>query len=374
MRKKAMRIVGKFLSLLLFSGFLCAEPMNKLQRLFHHRNVEHDPSIQLGKIVFYFSSVAQLREEGGSSEGQMIIFIPNVYVDASVEQQIDRFNTLQTKDYSVQVQKSEGGIRIVLSFDPQKIAVVWGTSVSIKNDAILEFNLYNKEYLGALNNKPDKLLSFVASSRKPRIVIDCGHGGDDYGAVGCNDLTEKELTLGIGVSLAQLLKAAGNDVFLTRSSDCTLLLDERTWYARRVHADMMVSIHANASANKSASGFEIFCLSDEYLEICGVFKQDYIKKINDLQVLCNQQSSALAHVIENQILKTMKRENISVVNRSVKKAVSQILAGSFMPAVLIEVGFVTNELEAALLRTQEYRNLLACGICRGIVQYLTLKA
>ncbi len=369
--RKIIGCMGKFLSLILFSGSLCAEPMNKLQRLFHHRNVDSDQSVQLGKIVFYFASLAQFNErENISDENKMMFFIPNVYVDASVEQQIARFNGLQAKDYAIHVQKVDDGVRIALSFDPKKVAVVWGTSVSIKNDAILEFNLYNKEYLNSLNNKPDRLLSLVSSSRKPRVVIDCGHGGDDYGAVGYSDLTEKELTLGIGISLAQLLKAAGSEVFLTRSTDCTVPLDERTWYARRVHADVMISLHANAAANKSASGFEIFCLSDDYLERYGEYRSDYIATINSAQALCGEQSVNLAHAIQNNIVAVMKKENISIVNRSVKKAVSQILAGSFMPAVLIEVGFVTNAPEAALLQTQEYRDLLAFGICRGIVDYL----
>lgn len=97
---------------------------------------------------------------------------------------------------------------------------------------------------------------------KKRIVIDAGHGGHDPGAVGPNKLYEKDVVLDIALKLRELLqKNANYEVFLTRDKDVFIPLEQRTAIANSKNADLFVSIHANASSNRSAKGIETYMLN-----------------------------------------------------------------------------------------------------------------
>lgn len=373
MRKAVIRSIWYCIGFAIFlNGQLLAIQFNKLQRLFHHHGSKNEGSIELGKIVFYFSSSPKVTEVRSAKSNEKIFFIADLFIDKSVKQQIDRFNSLSGNNYTARVEPEAEGLRLILTYDPKKIDLTWGTFTAIKSEVALEFRLLDKNYLSLLNNKPDQILKFVSNSKKPRVVIDCGHGGDDCGAIGFNSLMEKEIALDVGLSLAELLRSSGGEVFLTRESDCTVFLDDRTSYANAMQADLLVSIHANAALNKAASGFEIFCLSDNYYAVADQLlacNKNNIKKVDTIYAARNKRSDQLAHAIESDMLAVMKGQSISIVNRSVKKAAAQILVGTCMPSVLVEVGFVTNEKEAKLLHTKEYRDLLAHGISQGISHY-----
>ena len=99
-------------------------------------------------------------------------------------------------------------------------------------------------------------------------MIDCGHGGSDAGTVGCNAVTEKEITLAVGRELAQLLEKNDIRVVLTRSDDSTVALDDRTSYANRINADLFVSLHANNAASNRVQGVETYYFDNALLTQC----------------------------------------------------------------------------------------------------------
>lgn len=171
------------------------------------------------------------------------------------------------------------------------------------------------------------------------VVIDPGHGGKDPGAIGIGGLREVDVVLPIGLQVARLLEQQGVQVVLTRNSDYFVELPGRTAMANRVNADVFVSIHANAVANRpDVSGLETYYLSS---------------------------GLTLARFIHNSIL-----QSINVPDRGVRRARFYVLRHSAMPAVLVETGFVTGLDDSARLATPAYQNQMAEAIARGILQYL----
>lgn len=361
----------------LFWSFIMGAPTsseNKLQRLFHHRVADTGSVIELGQIAFYFSCNPQVTELKSPKKDEKLFFIPHVFVDKSLDAQIDRFNKLDTKHYKAQLAKANGGITLRLSFDADKVGLDWGNFVTIKNEAGFACRFYDNEYLKKLNKKRDGLLKVVSHSKKgekPCIIVDCGHGGSDWGAVGYNKLIEKEVTLDVGTYLAQLLRSSGSDVFLTRTDDRTIPIDERTSFANKLQADLLISIHANATTNTAASGVETFCLPDHQYDLSGCSLSGTSKNIADMVTLLRARSSFdLACAIQNNMVNRAHKAQIFVVDRSVKRAWTQMLAGSFMPAVLVEIGFLTNKTDAGSLSKKEYRHdIIAQAICQGALDY-----
>lgn len=178
-------------------------------------------------------------------------------------------------------------------------------------------------------------------SRKGRIVvmIDPGHGGKDPGAIGIGGLQEKNVILPISLRIAELLEEKGIQALLTRDSDYFVDLQPRVDLAERANADLFVSIHANALlARPDVSGLETYYFDS---------------------------GNRLAQTIHNNVL-----QNVNVRDRRVRKARFYVLRKSSMPAVLVEVGFVTGREDAAKLKTSAHQNQLAEAIVRGILQYI----
>ncbi len=193
-----------------------------------------------------------------------------------------------------------------------------------------------------------------------RVVIDPGHGGRDPGCHG-KKLVEKDLTLVIARKAASLLRGHGFDVILTRSSDRYLSLSERTHATRRQGADVFISIHANATAADSVSGIETFVLNPKGAP------STYSNSVNETVRPGNafdKENMRLAYEIQKHSLALAKADD-----RGVKRANFQVLRDASCPAVLIEVGFLTNRSEEFLLSGDGYRNKIASGIARGVIAY-----
>jgi N-acetylmuramoyl-L-alanine amidase len=343
---------------------------NKLVRLFHHRGSNASNEIELGKAVLYFSSTPVIQELPSGQNGNKSFSVDRVYVDQSLNNQIAAFNAISPRDYKISLRAEKSKLIITITYSPEKVGLDWVLFRAIKNEIALEFRFFNNECIGTLNKISKPVLQFVSLEKRPRIVIDCGHGGDDFGAVGYNQATEKDITLDVGKSLAQLLQSLGGEILLTREDDSTLAVDERTSYANAHHADILISIHANAAARQSASGIELFCLpSNGFQHLGTVLSSDAHSVVDRLCTERNKHSFMLAQSLHGGLISVMKDNNISVVDRSVKRSFAQILDGSSMLAVLIEVGFVTNMDEAIRLQTKEYKELLARGIYQGLNNY-----
>jgi len=213
------------------------------------------------------------------------------------------------------------------------------------------------------------------------IVIDPGHGGKDPGAIG-HGVQESLLTLDVALRLERLLtKAPGIEVTLTRRTDEFVALEERTAIANRAHADLFLSIHANASRNPAANGVETYFLSfaanpdaeavaaRENAASDGAMRQlpDMIRAIALNDKL--DESRELAAVVQESMVTRLRRQHKSVRNLGVKKAPFVVLIGARMPSVLAEISFVTNKAEAQRLKTDAYKQRLAESLYDAVMRY-----
>ncbi|MCL4545484.1 MAG: LysM peptidoglycan-binding domain-containing protein [Chloroflexi bacterium] len=186
------------------------------------------------------------------------------------------------------------------------------------------------------------------------IVIDPGHGGTDSGAQS-SGLLEKNITLATGLKVAALLRSSGYDVVLTRTSDTYVSLAERCAIANRAGATVFVSLHANAIADPYINGLTTFYgRSSGY--VSGAMRSPQLV----------QRSRLLASAIQ---YATAGRTG--AFSRGVHSADFWVLGNVHAPAVLVEMGYITNPHEAALLAAPGYEQDLAGGIVTGIEDYLS---
>jgi N-acetylmuramoyl-L-alanine amidase len=220
-----------------------------------------------------------------------------------------------------------------------------------------------------------------------RIVLDAGHGGHDPGAIGPNGLAEKELVLDVTRRVAKLVEERlGVDVIVSRKSDYFVPLRERTSFANRQRADVFVSIHANAHREAASEGVEIYFLSSEatdntarqvaaaenavvQLEKTSPASKkglDIVRSI--LWDLAQSEFQFESQSLAGIVLDSMTR-SLRIPNRGVKQAGFYVLGGAAMPAVLIEIGFVTNPKEERKLKDGRYRDEVARAIAEGLAEY-----
>jgi N-acetylmuramoyl-L-alanine amidase len=217
------------------------------------------------------------------------------------------------------------------------------------------------------------------------IVLDAGHGGHDPGATGPSGVMEKDVVLDVTKRVARLAEEGlGIKIALTRSTDVFVPLRDRTNFANKQRADLFVSIHANAHPRAVSEGVETYFLSSEASDSearqtaaieNGVVqlespasrqKADLLKSILwDLaQSEFQQESSSMAETVQDSMT-----QSLNLVNRGVKQAGFYVLGGAAMPAILIEVGFLTNRKEEKKLATPEYREAVARAIYAGLAEY-----
>jgi N-acetylmuramoyl-L-alanine amidase len=217
------------------------------------------------------------------------------------------------------------------------------------------------------------------------IVLDAGHGGHDSGAVGPTGVQEKDVALDVTRRVARKVEAGlGVKVVMSRDSDVFVPLRDRTNFANKQRADLFVSIHANAHPQSVSEGVETYFLSSEASDSGarqvaaienGVVqlespnsrqRADVLKTILwDLaQSEFQEESSYMAETVLDSMSKTL-----NLVNRGVKQAGFYVLGGAAMPAILIEIGFLTNRKEERKLATPEHREALARAIYAGLAEY-----
>jgi N-acetylmuramoyl-L-alanine amidase len=233
----------------------------------------------------------------------------------------------------------------------------------------------------SLNRSGSFSLSRQLGLHVSRVVIDPGHGGHDPGAK-TKGLTEADLVLDVALRLEQLLsKQDGFEVVLTRRVDTFVPLEERTAIANREGADLFLSIHANASTNGAARGVETYFLNltaNPDAEMVAARENaassrsmsqlpDIVKAI----ALNNkiQESRDFASMIQSSLHSQLQKADSSVRNLGVKQAPFMVLLGATMPSVLAEISFITNREDAAMLKTEKYRQRIAEALYAGVVRY-----
>lgn len=169
------------------------------------------------------------------------------------------------------------------------------------------------------------------------------------------------------------MQKKGVSVKLTRSTDVDVSLEKRVRCAS-VHSEyVFVSIHANMSRNTKAHGIETFYVSDVLLSR----KQKLFSKkdeafFDNLIKMQSKESHRLASHLQKGVLQVVGKKHTLVKDRSVKPAFSQLFLGPNSVAALIEVGFLSNKKEAALLKQASYQEAIAQGICKGILAYMRI--
>ncbi|HRF55783.1 MAG TPA: N-acetylmuramoyl-L-alanine amidase [Campylobacterales bacterium] len=231
----------------------------------------------------------------------------------------------------------------------------------------------------ALKKEEDKTV--IVHSKKKRVVIDPGHGGKDSGAIGDGDVMEKSIVLKVSQILFEMLEKKGYTVYLTRENDTFIELRDRTDFANKKNADLFISIHANAiDTKRSIQGIETYFLSPARSERAkkaaekenGVAMMDAFSKQTFLNFLNHEKiiaSNKLAIDIQRGLLSYTRSKYKDTVDGGVKEAPFWVLVGAQMPAVLVELGYLTNELELERLQEEYYKALLAKGIMEGIEIY-----
>ena len=217
------------------------------------------------------------------------------------------------------------------------------------------------------------------------IVLDAGHGGHDPGARGPKGVQEKDVVLDVTRRAARMIEdGLGIKVVLTRSTDVFVPLRERTNFANKQRADLFVSVHANAHPRSVSEGVETYFLSSEATDnearqIAAIEndavqlenpqsrqKTDLLKSIlwDMAQSEFQQESSFLAETVQDSMTQSLR-----VTNRGVKQAGFYVLGGAAMPAILIEIGFLTNPKEERKLASAEHREAIARAIYASLAEY-----
>jgi len=215
------------------------------------------------------------------------------------------------------------------------------------------------------------------------VVIDPGHGGKDPGAIGSCGLKEKDITLAIATRLKRRLDGnKGIRTILTRKEDRYISLEERTSIANAEEADIFISIHINASKDRGARGIETYYLDntsdratrtiaarENFTTEAALDELQYI--LADLLVQSNvQASSELARRVQGGMVKEISSRYSGLHDHGVKTALFFVLVGAEMPAILLEVAFITNSVECKRLGSASYLDRATRAMEKGIVDYL----
>lgn len=208
---------------------------------------------------------------------------------------------------------------------------------SIKSDIINDIPVINKNK----NKTDDETKIFVPkilrNSNDKVIVLDPGHGGIDYGAIR-SGINEKDINTSVAIKTAAILRSKGYKVYMTRDEDKTFSLQERVDFAEEIKPDIFVSIHVNSSQGTTATGIETHYYHDYSIQL-GKFVQNAMKKY------------------------------INSPDRGLQKSKFYVINHTTMPAILVEIGFISNEGERAELVSESRQQATAKAIAEGIMNY-----
>jgi N-acetylmuramoyl-L-alanine amidase len=176
---------------------------------------------------------------------------------------------------------------------------------------------------------------------KAIVVIDAGHGGHDPGTLSGGSVQEKSINLAVATRVAGLLQQRGIGVVMTRQDDQFIELEERANVANRRNADLFVSIHSDSSPNRALQGFTLY--------VAKAASADAYRAAGDI-------SQALSALVAD--------------SHGIREADYKVLVNTSGPAVLVEIGYLSNTQDAARLRDPTYQSRLAQAIANGILTYV----
>lgn len=296
----------------------------------------------------------------------------DIYLDENAYYKANAYNDKTGSDILVALTRSTE--QEIDRYSQQFIARNWYEEIISEDPLDVSTNVIASNG-SSYNNVKDKL-------RFDKIVIDPGHGGRDPGSIGYKGVKEKDITLAVGKKLGEYIKEHMPDVEVvyTREDDSYLGLAELGHFANLSEADLYVSIHCNSFHNRHVSGSEVYFLglhkSDAAFEVMkrenSVFKEEINMDLSEEDLLIYElahsgfiaTSEKIAYMIEDQFKNRAQRKS-----RGVKQAGFQVLFEASMPAVLVELGFITNPAEQRFLTSDYGQSIMASAMFRAIRDY-----
>jgi len=290
--------------------------------------------------------------------------------------------TVTLKKDSHQINLAVGSSIALVDGEPKDLKY----PVDLYEGAVVVPAKFNYDVLTPFFKKPEYPPVITESSyplKIKTIVIDPGHGGKDPGAIGVTGLREKDVCLDIGRRLETALKKYGFEVYLTRDNDRFIELKERAGLANRREADLFISIHANANMAHRVSGLEVYYVgldvddsrraltsaekADLKLENCVLAPQTLNLKATVWDLLYGQNRCESVE-LSRKICDYASR-NLDIKISGIKGASYAVLKLTEMPAILVEVGYLSNSYEEKLLRKEFYRQQICEAIAGGLEGY-----
>jgi len=223
-----------------------------------------------------------------------------------------------------------------------------------------------------------------------KVVLDPGHGGKDPGAIGPRGVREKEVNLGVALELARILRSRGVEVVLTRSTDVFIPLEERSRIANREQPDLFISIHADAARGSSAAGSTAYVVEEEFRHGGQVYTLSDRASLAARKATLNvthvgsaAPTGSVLLALWQVMLQEYRRESQQAAeaiqrrlptatgqpDRGVREARYSVLKWTYAPAVLIEVGFLSNPVWEARLADPDFRRQTAQAIADAVSDF-----
>ncbi len=355
------------------------------------------------RIVFDADSAFNYKVFLLTDPQRLVVDVENVEVSGKIETTHENNNLIS----STRIGSLENGKRIV--FDLRKPVTVkkafmlppqsdfgWRFVVDVELASEREFSsrVGISNALGndnAVKNKTSSSRSQAkaepsgAKSSKKIIVLDPGHGGQDPGAIGYSGVYEKNITLAMAKELKEILESCGKyKVYLTRNKDIFIPLRERVQIARRYEADLFLSIHADSAVNRKATGLSVYTLSETASDkeaaalaerenkadvIAGLNFAEHSKEVSDILInLAQRETMNRSSEFATFMVQEM-RKSVKLVDNTHRFAGFAVLKGPDIPAVLLEMGYLSNRNEERLLKQKDYRRKLASSTRKAMDKY-----
>lgn len=335
-----------------------------------------------------------------SNPKRLVVDVKDSNVRSQIERNMDKNSVLS----NIRVGKTpDGDARI--AFDLKQPAIVkkvfmlppqssfgWRFVIDMEISSEREFaaHIGNQHAFiqdsGKKSTKTASKSSAVSKSNSKRvIVLDPGHGGQDPGAIGVSGVYEKNITLAMAKELKKILEKDGDyKVYLTRNRDVFIPLRERVKIARRYKADLFLSIHADSALNKNAKGLSVYTLSETASDkeaaalaerenkadvIAGLNFAEHSKEVSDILInLAQRETMNRSSEFANFMVQEM-RKSVKLLDNTHRFAGFAVLKAPDVPAVLLEMGYLSNRTEEKLLRQESYRRKLAKSASAAIDRY-----
>ncbi len=352
--------------------------------------------LHLNKSASYTSRLLKA-DPGIGKPPRLFVDINNTYVDDDLHVEPLTRGLLEDIKYAQNTKDKSRVVLYIDSFenynvfslpDPFRIVMdIWGSKGKVATRSGSKRSVPgNKKTRPGPSDKEFDSLRQALGLKIRTIVIDPGHGGHDPGAVGPNGVKEKDINLKIAKELKKILDSRGKEigvekVYLTRSSDRFIPLEERTAIAKKLGADLFISIHCNASRNRKATGSETYILSftndKRALEVAARENATTTKRLSDLDDILKkyllsskiEESEKFASHVQKSIYENIAPRYKFFKNKGVKRAPFIVLIGADIPSILVEASFISNPREEKRLNNSRYRLRIAQGIYEGIKRY-----